>query len=105
MMMEERQLWYARLPAVLCTIPANYYALFNPRCVAELYIVYGSKISRYYDTFGNFCLTSLQPQRKNEQSTGIFKVTFNQGVIDFLINLDLEFCFSSHLCQLWLIRD
>ena len=20
-------------------------------------------------------------------------------------NLDLEFCFSSHLCQMWLIRD
>ena len=29
----------------------------------------------------------------------------HQGGFLSLMNLDLEFCFSSHLCQMWLIRD
>ena len=29
----------------------------------------------------------------------------SENVITHCINLDLEFHFSSHLCQIWLIRD
>ena len=35
----------------------------------------------------------------------IHLIDIGKSSLQALSNLDLEFCFSSHLCQLWLIRD
>ena len=73
-MMEDSQLWYDGLP-VFCTNPANYHVFFSWRCVAQQYIAYGSKSL-------NFCLIFLRPQTIKEQSTVIFRATFDHVIIE-----------------------